>query len=978
MLLSLLASAEGMPGWRYTGSITILTTPEGVDLPAGTTVEDFPLLVRLDKDFFDFGQAKPGGEDMRFSVAGKALAYQIEHWDAARGTASIWVRVPAIQGNARQELELHWGKADAASESDGAAVFNASNGYLGVWHLGDEVRDEVGALQSEDKGTEPVAGMVGKARHFPGKKGVFCGVDIRTLPAGGTSHSTQAWFRSETSNGRIVAWGNEKKQGKVTMNYQSPPQIRMDCYFSNGNVRADIPDRAKGWIHAVHTYEDGQAILYINGEKRGEGSPRHSPLSIERPARMWIGGWYHNFDFIGEIDEVRISSVARSADWVRLEYENQKPRQTLVGPLAQPGDAFEVTPGKARVAEGKRVTFKAQAGGAEKIYWSVVRDGAETIAAVDRFEFEFDAGRITGTTSMIVRFKAVYPDGVKTKDIPVVIEEAVPDPEFTLHAPATWDGRAPIEIVPQITNRAAMESSGAGDVETTWDVASIAVIQNIEPKKLMLTRAQNGGVMTVTATLENGGEPITQSVDIEVTEPESDPWITRGLSDDEMPQDGQFYARDKTGEGTLPCRGKLSNGAEEVFLKIYADGKLVKTVTAKPASDRSYALSAKLKAGLIKYRIEFGTVTDGTETLRHTAQDIVCGDAYLIDGQSNALATDTREESPRVTHDWVRSYARPKFYREGESQNLWCKPVWKAGQEHKAELGWWGMELAKRLVASQKVPIFMINGAAGGTRIDQHQRDEGNPTDLSTIYGRMLWRVREAKLTHGIRAILWHQGENDQGAAGPDGGYGWESYERYFVEMSAAWKRDFPNVERYYIYQIFPNACSMGGGNGDMLREVQRTLPRLYSNMDIISTLGIEPPGGCHYPLAGWAKFADLVQPLIERDFYGKKVTAPLTAPNLKKAYFTSDAKNEIALEFDQAVVWDDALIKEFYLDGVKELVASGSVSGRVVTLKLEKVSVAQKITYLQEMSWSQKRVLRGANGIAALTFCDVPIRSGN
>ena len=170
----------------------------------------------------------------------------------------------------------------------------------------------------------------------------------------------------------------------------------------------------------------------------------------------------------------------------------------------------------------------------------------------------------------------------------------------------------------------------------------------------------------------------------------------------------------------------------------------------------------------------------------------------------------------------------------------------------------------------------------------------------------------------------------------------------------------------------------MGGGNGDMLREVQRTLPRLYSNMDIISTLGIEPPGGCHYPLAGWAKFADLVQPLIERDFYGKKVTAPLTAPNLKKAYFTSDAKNEIALEFDQAVVWDDALIKEFYLDGVKELVASGSVSGRVVTLKLEKVSVAQKITYLQEMSWSQKRVLRGANGIAALTFCDVPIRSGN
>ena len=69
------------------------------------------------------------------------------------------------------------------------------------------------------------------------------------------------------------------------MNYRSPPQIRMDCYFSNGNVRAEIPGRDKGWTHAVHTFENNQAILYINGEKRGAGSPRNTPLAIERPAR---------------------------------------------------------------------------------------------------------------------------------------------------------------------------------------------------------------------------------------------------------------------------------------------------------------------------------------------------------------------------------------------------------------------------------------------------------------------------------------------------------------------------------------------------------------------------------------------------------------------------------------------------------------------------------------------------------------------
>ncbi len=168
--------------------------------------------------------------------------------------------------------------------------------------------------------------------------------------------------------------------------------------------------------------------------------------------------------------------------------------------------------------------------------------------------------------------------------------------------------------------------------------------------------------------------------------------------------------------------------------------------------------------------------------------------------------------------------------------------------------------------------------------------------------------------------------------------------------------------------------CSMGGGNGNMLREVQRTLPRLYSNMDVMSTLGIKPPGPCHYPLKGWSVFATLLQPLIERDFYGKKPPRSITAPNLTRAFYTGAAKDAITLQFDQPVVWIDSLISEFYLDGAKGKVAAGSASGNIVTLKLTGASKAKKITYIKEMSWSQDRLLIGKNGIAALTFCDVTI----
>jgi hypothetical protein len=36
-------------GWTHSGSVYVLTTPEGADLPASASVEDFPLLVRLHK-----------------------------------------------------------------------------------------------------------------------------------------------------------------------------------------------------------------------------------------------------------------------------------------------------------------------------------------------------------------------------------------------------------------------------------------------------------------------------------------------------------------------------------------------------------------------------------------------------------------------------------------------------------------------------------------------------------------------------------------------------------------------------------------------------------------------------------------------------------------------------------------------------------------------------------------------------------------
>lgn len=966
--------AAQSPDWAHSGALCLLTTPEGADLPAGAVVHDFPVLVRLHRDFFDFRQANADGSDLRFSTAGQPLPHEVEAWDPTAGEASIWVRVPVIRAAARQEIRLHWGNPDATSESNGAAVFNESNGYLSVWHLSEPLLDAVGTVASTDAGTIPTEGIIGPARLFGGGQGIFGGDGITNYPRGGSPHSSELWFRAEHPNATLLGWGNEEAQGKVVVQFRSPPHVRTDCYFSDGNVagRSRLP--LSEWNQVVYTYENGVARVYVNGALDGEASRQGAPLNVRSPARLWLGGWYHHYDFRGDLDEVRISAVARSADWIRLQFENQKPLQTLVGWVVPPGNEFAVSHEQVTLPEGGQVTVSARAGGALKVFWILQRDGCEQVLAVDRHHCTVTAGRVTGDQAACLQFKAIYADGIKTKDIPLTIREAIPEPVFSLKAPAEWDGRRRVEVVPAISNLAAMQAREAATLSYTWTVSGLAVIREIAPDRLILERAQNSGSLRISLTLGNGGAGTTQTVVLNAQEPTEDPWVPRVPDPNEKPVDNQFYARDDRNEGTLHCNGTLEAAADRVFLRLYAGDTLLANHERQPGPDGTYAFAAKLQPGLIKYRMELGAKSGDQETILRTATNLVCGDAYLIQGQSNALATDTGEAAPPDPSEWIRTFGSTGGPPERARLARWGNAVWK-DREETLQAGYWGMELARRLVASQQIPICIINGAVGGTRIDQHQRNPVDPEDVSTIYGRLLWRVRQARLTHGIRGVLWHQGENDQGADGPTGRFGWETYQQYFVELSAAWKQDYPNVQHYYVFQIWPKACAMGlNGSDNMLREVQRTLPALYSNLSLMSTLGIKPPGGCHYPLEGWAEFARLIQPLIERDHYGRVFPGSITPANLKKAAYAGDTQDVITLEFDQPVLWSDDLVSQFHLDGVAGRIASGSVSGSVLTLRLTAPSPARSITYLDSASWSPDRLLYGANGIAALTFCNVPI----
>ena len=991
--------------WKHAGSMYIITTPDGANLPASASEKDFPLLVRLHKDFFDFSQTNPHGEDIRFSANRKPLAYQIEHWDASAGNAAVWVRIPTIKGNDQQAIKMHWGNGNASSESNGEQVFQTSKGFAGVWHLGDNLEDatsnNLDGFNRPDKPTTNTSGIIGDAQEFGLNKflvvrppGAQRDRRVTCMPSGNADRTMSAWvnpknFESHNwAQASIGGWGEPERGQKPNMGLSyftmtGRGQPRFHLYGFDPRCASNLPRNQ--WRHIALSVSENMVRFYVDGVLNrtiDNNSRSVSKLgTLNTPASTPVDLGDHGNGrgpFNGAMDEVRFESVARSSNWLKLCVENQKPLHSLVGPLVQDENVFSVSESNLVMKEGSSIALSAKAGGARKVYW-VLQDGdKEEILAVDRFNYEFNSGRVAESKTVKLLFKAVLESGVKTHTLPITIRERIPNPVYTLEVPQTWNGRDELEISPSIVNLAEMKSEGVGDLNYSWKISGMATVSETDAGKLVLKRAQNGGTLTIELALDNGGDAISHSASLLVTEPNHDPWVVRTADTEEKPVDHQFYARDDRGQGTLHYKGTLKEPADSVFLKLYAGDQLLDTQRQQVSSENKYSLAVNLQAGLTAYRTEFGITRGEVETVLEKADDLVCGDVFVIQGQSNAEAwTDQRVVHP-FRSPWLRSFGTPTTNKDRARDVVWGNALSFNGGEnhHHLQIGYWGVELGKLLIEKHKIPICIINGAQGGTRVDQHQRNEADPTDVATIYGRLLWRLQQARLTHGVRAVLWHQGENDQGESGATGKFGWVNYQDYFLRMTAAWKEDYPNIKHYYIHQIWPGACGSRSVENDRLREQQRQLPSQFSNMSIMSTLGIRPGGGCHFLAEGYAVMARQLFPLVNQFNYDVETKTPVTPPNIQSVSYVDAAKDAIKLVFDQDLKWDDEILGRFYLDDLSAELISVSGTGRILTLKMAEPSTAKTLSYVRGGKWRQEdAIIRGANNIAALTFCELPIR---
>jgi hypothetical protein len=349
--------------WRYAQTITIDTTITGANVP--DDVEHYPLAVMLEKNRFDFSQARADGTDIRFfDAAGKALPHAIELWDREAGSAAIWVLLDVIKGNSRdQSIVMRWGHPRAPDISDSKAVFKRMHGFVGAWHLDEDGNTAPGGYKDSSDhdahgtgvGMTPgsrVNARVGKGTHLNNPVGQDVAEWIRVTGEKATQFNpgppitVSIWALGHSypirSYETMIAKGDTSwtlqrvqygpgggAQRIAGQGYQTC--VRTPAYHLCAYNFAGQGLVTNEWLHFMVVLEEPSMKLYINGElNRTESAGPWNKGAHD----LGIGNQTQNLagrrQWDGILDEARVMQAARSGSWARLDFESQRQTPTLL------------------------------------------------------------------------------------------------------------------------------------------------------------------------------------------------------------------------------------------------------------------------------------------------------------------------------------------------------------------------------------------------------------------------------------------------------------------------------------------------------------------------------------------------------------------------------------------------------------------------------------------------------------------------
>ena len=326
--------------WRHRMKVAF----EGYE--GGDTLTNFPALIVFSTNLTNFVYNQFGSDtaaDLMFVDSDEInpLNYEIEEWNT-NGESYVWVRVPELVGT-NTYVWAYWGNAGTTNPPSYTTNGSTwSERYEGVWHFADNGSD---SSSNANHGTligGPVftnESVIGPALNFDGFDDYVDAEDGFADFSGGITVS--AWVRIETFRdwARIVDFGNGSDVdnfmfARSGMSSGCTWDIRDGMGPGAGSISQSDVFELNRWQHLAATISNDashSAAIYLDGQRVATGAVT-LPRNVVR-TRNYIGesNWDGDDFHEGQMDEVRISTVARSWDWIRASWLNQASNAVFVG-----------------------------------------------------------------------------------------------------------------------------------------------------------------------------------------------------------------------------------------------------------------------------------------------------------------------------------------------------------------------------------------------------------------------------------------------------------------------------------------------------------------------------------------------------------------------------------------------------------------------------------------------------------------------
>jgi len=345
---------KGLP--KYSRNVYLNTTASGANVMAN--VPQFPVVIRLNGNNFNFAEASSDGSDIRFTKTnGVPLPYEIERWNPVADMAEVWVKVDTVFGDdSTHFVNMLWGASaiSVASSASGAAVFDTADGFQAVWHFAeagnaaakDATINGYDGTPSNMTAASSVAGAIGNARNFDGSSSSIQMIGTATGKLNFNEndyYTISAWVNTDT----LYSDTNAPRHD-LTIVAKDNCQYMLKCFRGDfafvqykdaaGWATSMSPAVVATWKYVVGVCAGTRQYLYVDGVLSADSANflETSTRARYSASDVFIGktpsgsnNWSPYF-FKGKIDEVRIANKALSADWIKLCYMNQKTDDKLV------------------------------------------------------------------------------------------------------------------------------------------------------------------------------------------------------------------------------------------------------------------------------------------------------------------------------------------------------------------------------------------------------------------------------------------------------------------------------------------------------------------------------------------------------------------------------------------------------------------------------------------------------------------------